>query len=163
VVTFEDHDASIPAPGRRLNDVASTRLTHGSHRVAVRVRFVDLRRVGDVQGLLVPMVTDEGVRRYLQLVAHPRRWSGETSLFNGGFGEVPCRGVRHSIDYRRNVMRASFPRHCASSPRWVKFRAVSYAQARRFYADDALSDDPVISETENDLAWSGRVRHQPSS
>jgi hypothetical protein len=162
MVRFNDrNDTVVPAPTRRLNDVTSTRLTHGTRRVSIRVEYVDLKRRGDVQGLYIPMVTNEGKRRYLQLVAYPRHWSGETDLVTGNFREVRCGGVRHTINYDTNVMRVSFPRRCASSPRWVKFRAVAYAQADGgLYADDALSDLPITSQDDNDLTWSPRIHRQ---
>jgi len=59
---------------------------------------------------------------------------------------VRC-AVRHSIDYTRNVIAVSFPRQCASSPRWVKFRVVGvrYGESGG-YLDDALRDEPLLGE-----------------
>ena len=71
--------------------------------------------------------------------------------------------MRHTINYDTNVMRVSFPRRCASNPRWVKFRAVAYAQDGGLYADDALSDTPITSQDDNDLTWSARVQRQAGS
>ena len=51
--------------------------------------------------------------------------------------------IRHSIDYTRNVIAVSFPRQCASSPRWVKFRVGAYRSGKTgVYVDDALRDEP---------------------
>ncbi len=159
VITFNANDAVVPVPKRTLNDVARTRLRHGTTRVAIRVDYVDLKKGGDVQAINIAMVTNE-VRRNLQLVAYPRHWSGETEMVNGKWREVRCDGVRRRIDYQANYMRVSFPRRCASNPRWVKFQVVASARADGYYADDALSDRPISSQDSNDLAWSGRVyRH----
>lgn len=166
VVRFSDSDTDnivVPAPLRRLNDVTRTRLAHGASRVAVRVDYGELRRGGDVQGLEIHMVTNEGARRYLQLVAYPRHWTGAAKLYTGRWGAVRCNGLRRTIDYGANVMKMSFPRRCASNPRWVKFRAVAYAQAGGgFYADDALSDAPLTSKDDR-LTWSGKVRRRARS
>ena len=55
--------------------------------------------------------------------------------------------IRHSIDYTRNVIAVSFPRRCASSPRWVKFRVVGFRYVGDGdYYDDALRDEPFLGE-----------------
>ncbi len=156
VITFNGDDAVVPVPERRRNDVTRTRLVHGPTRVAIRVRYAELKKGGDVQAINVTMVTNE-VRRNLQLVAYPRHWSGETEMYDGKWRDVGCGGVRHTIDYAADVMKVSFPRACASNPRWVKFRVVAFAQDDGFFADDALSDRPVSSQDDNDLRWTGKV------
>ena len=74
-------------------------------------------------------------------------WAGWVEMSRGrDGGEVRC-AVRHSIDYTRNVIALSFPRQCASSPRWVKFRVVGFRYGETgFYLDDALRDEPSLSE-----------------
>lgn len=156
LITFNDDDAVVPVPERTRNDVTRTRLIHGTTRVAVRIGFVDLKKGGDVQAINVTMVTNE-VRRNLQLVAYPRHWSGETEMYDGKWRDVGCGDVRHTIDYEANFMKASFPRGCASNPRWVKFRVVAFAQGDGFFADDALSDRPITSQDDNDLRWTGKI------
>lgn len=158
MVTFDESDAVVPIPERSLNDVSSTRLTHRANRVAIRVDYVDLKRGGDVQGLFIPVVTNEGVRRYLEVVAYQRRWSGVTEMYSGKWRDVGCDRVRHSIDYEANTLKVSFPRTCVSNPRWVKFRVAAYAQGDGFHVDDALDDDPLASQDDDDLTWSRKVR-----
>lgn len=159
MITFNADDADVPVPERTLNDVTRTRLTHGTTRVAIRVDYVDLKKGGDDQAINIFMVTNE-VRRTLGLVAYPRHWYGGTYMVNGNGREVRCDGVRHRIDYQANFMRVSFPRRCASNPRWVKFQVVASARADGYYADDALSDSATGSQDSNDLARSGRIfRH----
>jgi hypothetical protein len=156
MIAFNGDDAVVSVPDRKRNDVTRTRLVHGATRVAIRVGYVDLKKGGDVQAINITMATNE-VRRNLQLVAYPRHWSGETEMYDGKWRDVGCRGVRHTIDYRANFMKVSFPRKCAGNPRWVKFRVVAFAQDDGFFADDALSDRPIRSQDDNDLRWSGKV------
>ena len=72
-------------------------------------------------------------------------------------GEVRC-AIRHSIDYTRNVIVVSFPRQCASSPRWVKFRVVAQRIGETgVYLDDALRDAPFLGAERDNPAQSRRV------
>ena len=95
----------------------------------------------------VQMVTNEGVRRGLDVSADPGDWAGSTEMWRErDESQVRC-AIRHSIDYTRNVIAVSFPRQCASSPRWVKFRVVALQGGETgVYLDDALRDEPFLSE-----------------
>ena len=148
MITFDDEDAVVLVPERKLNDVSTTRLRHGARRIAVRVDYVDLRKKagGDYQRLGILMVTDEGVRRDVSLDAWRGHWSGRSQMYNGKHAEVRC-AVRHSIDYDANVVEVSFPRRCASDPRWVVFRVWAQSNGEDgYYADDALRDRPISSQ-----------------
>lgn len=148
MVTFDEDDAVVLAPERTLNDVRNTELRHGARRVAVRVDYVDLKKEagGEYQGLGILMVTNEGVRRFVSLDAWPGHWSGESQMYNGKYNEVRC-AVRHSIAYEANTMKVSFPRRCASNPRWVEFRVWTQSSGDDgYYADDALRDRPIDSQ-----------------
>ena len=164
MITFNDEDAVVVAPERTLNDVSSTTLAHGVRRVAIEVDFVDLKkRTGEFQSLHILMRTNEGARRDVALVAEPRLWSGATMMFRGTGASMRC-AVRHAIDYEANLIRVSFPRHCASNPRWVKFRIQASAQGDDgYFADDALSDSPIDSQDSNDLARSDRVYREAAN
>ena len=108
------------------------------------------------------MNTDEGARRFVSLDARRRHWAGETSMFTGRGRPVRC-AVRHSIDYEANVIRVSFPRRCASNPRWVTFRIGASAQTgNAVFLDDALRDRPLTNADSN-LARSDRVRRGATS
>ncbi len=164
MVTFNDDDAVVLVPERTLNDVSNTKLRHGARRVAVRVDYVDLKKKagGEYQSLGILMVTNEKVRRYVSLDAWRGHWSGESQMYNGKYNEVRC-AVRHSIDYEANIMKVSFPRRCASNPRWVKFRV--WAQSNGddgYYGDDALRDRPTNSQAGH-MKWSDRVHREPAS
>jgi hypothetical protein len=158
MITFNDDDAVVLAPERTLNDVSNTTLAHGARRVAIEVDYVDLKkRAGGFQSLHIVLRTNEGARRHVALIAEPQLWSGATMMFRGNGASMRC-AVRHAIDYEANVMRVNFPRHCASNPRWVKFRIQVSAQGDDgYFADDALSDTPIDSQDSNDLARSARV------
>lgn len=157
VSDLTDETTATPAPDQTLSDVRATRLAHGATRVAVRVDYVDLQKVGESQAIFVDLFSDERSRR-LQLAAYPGGWSGETQMYTARWREVSCGGVRHSIDYAAETMKVSFPRRCLGNPRWVNFRVVALAEDDGFFADDALSDAPISSQDGNWLKWSGRVR-----
>jgi hypothetical protein len=163
VITFNEDDAAVPVPERTLNDVSATTLTHSARRVAIRLQYVDLsKRADDYQGLFIAVVTDEGVRRRVSLDAWRGHWSGETQMYGGNYRDVPC-AVRHDSDYEANTMKVSFPRRCASNPRWVKFRAVAYAQGEDgYFADDALRNRPIDSQSGH-LKSSGRIHREAAS
>jgi len=112
------------------------------------VKYAELRRLDDGHGLFVQMVTNEGVRRGLDVSAHPGAWAGRTEMWRGR-DESPVRcAIRHSIDYTRNVIAVSFPRQCASSPRWLTFRIGAYRDADSgIYIDDALRDERWFGHT----------------
>jgi hypothetical protein len=153
-----DEDAIVAVPDRTLSDVRATKLTHSAKRVAVRVDYVDLQKVGEVLGIFVDMYTDEKSRT-VELSAFPADWSGKTQLYNWKFNKVSCDGIRHSIDYADNIMTVSVPRRCLGNPRWVNFRVLGFAEDSGSYWDDALSDNPISSVDGNWLKWSGKV-HQ---
>ena len=163
MVTFDDQDAVVPVPERRLNDVSSTRLRHGVRRLAVRVDYVDLMKKagGEYQSLGILIVTDEGVRRFVSLDAWRGHWSGESQMYDGSYDKVRC-AVRHSIDYEADVMKVSFPRRCASNPRWVEFRVWAQSSGDAgYFADDALRDRPIDSQAGH-MKRSDRVHREPA-
>lgn len=139
---------SLPAPDHVRNDVLRTRLTHSASRVSVRVKYAEMQRVGEHNELYFQMVTNEGARRILELSAGRGDWAGTTTLYGGDGHRVRC-AVRHLVNYTRNVVVVSFPRRCASSPRWVKFRVIAWTidDDGFFYFDDALDDAPALEDS----------------
>jgi len=154
-VDYESEETR-PAPNQVRNDVLRTTLTHSATRISIRVKYAELQRVGYGLGQSVQMVTNEGVRRNLEVFVEQGDWAGSVGMWRGrDGGEVRC-AIRHSIDYARNVIALSFPRQCASSPRWVRFRVVGFRYGESGgYLDDALRDGP-LSLSEN-FAQSRRV------
>jgi hypothetical protein len=136
-----------PAPNQVRNDVLKTTLTHSATRISIRVKYSELRRLGEQQGQYVQVVTNEGVRRNIGVSAEWGDWAGYAEMTRGrDESEVRC-AIRHSIDYTRNVIAVSFPRQCASSPRWVKFRVVGQRMGETgVYLDDALRDEPFLGD-----------------
>jgi len=142
-----ENDETRPAPNQVRNDVLRTTMTHGAKRISIRVKYAELRRVGDGHGEYVQVVTNEGVRRGIEVSADPGHWAGRAEMWRErDESEVRC-AIRHSIDYTRNVIAVSFPRQCTSSPRWVKFRVLGFRAGENvFYLDDALRDGPNLGE-----------------
>ena len=141
-----------PAPDRISNDVLRTTLTHGPRRLRVVVEYADLTKVG-WQGLYVQVNTDERVRRNVFLDIEPPRWGGVVWMINGGITTVRC-PIRHQVDYDTDRMTLSFPRTCASNPRWVRFSVAAIAEdGDLIYFDDALSDVP-----DDDQNWTASAR-----
>jgi hypothetical protein len=154
--------ATAPAPDQVRNDVIKTRMTHGAYRVSIRVEYAELQRVADGGNMLVvQMVTNEGLRRILDLEALQGHWGGRTTFTRADERPVRC-AVRHSIDYAKNVMSLSFPRRCASRPRWVKFRVGAATFENGLHIDDALRDRPLTDDDIN-LARSRRVYRATTS
>ena len=148
MVMFDwENGETRPAPKQVRNDVLRTTLTHSATRISIRVKYAELRRLGEQQGQYVQIVTNEGIRRNIGVSAEWGDWAGYADMTRGrDEGEVRC-GIRHSIDYTRNVIVVSFPRQCASSPRWVKFRVVAQRMGETgVYLDDALRDEPFLGE-----------------
>jgi len=143
---YETEEAR-PAPNQVRNDVLRTTVAHSATRITIRVKYVELRRLGDGLGEYVQVVTNEGVRRGIEVSAGPGDWDGSTVMWRErDESQVRC-AIRHSIDYTHDVIAVGFPRKCASSPRWVKFRALAFrAGETGFYLDDAFRDKPFVGE-----------------
>jgi hypothetical protein len=140
-------DGIQAAPNHARNDALNVTLRHSAKRVAVRVQYAELQRVGDAQGMSAIMVTNEGVRRYVDFSTSYGDWAGTAALFGRGAGSLPC-AIRSKMDYANNVAAFSFPRRCLSSPRWVKFRVFSWSsEDDTWYADDDLSDELFSFDT----------------
>jgi hypothetical protein len=143
-----EFDETRLAPNQVRNDVLRTTMTHGATRISIRVKYAELQRVGEGHGLLVQMVTNEGVRRVVDVSASPGHWAGTTDVWRESDESFVRCAVRHSIDYTRNVIAVSFPRQCASNPRWVKFRVIGFREGENvFYLDDGLRDGPNLDES----------------
>ncbi len=144
------------APGVTNGDVVRTTIAHTATRVAVRVKFADLKRTGELRGDFLSLRTNEGVRREVSLMAGPGMWRGQVEMTRPN-GRPVRYAVRHQINYDTNVVRVSFPRRCVSAPRWVQLGLGSMwagSGMETFYMDDAQLDGQVGDV----LAWSPRVR-----
>jgi hypothetical protein len=152
-----DTGATTPAPDQSRSDVLGSRMRHGAYRVSIRVQYAELEPIPDGGNLLyIRMVTNEGVRRILTLETEPGDSGGYTTFTRGDEQPVRC-AVRHSIDYTGNAMTVSFPRRCASRPRWVRFRVAAARFDEELHIDDALRDRPMTDEDNFHFAQSRRV------
>ena len=153
--TEEDQEVLVPVPDRELNDISSTTLTHNPRRIGIRVEYAELKRV-DLQVLDIDMVTNEKVGRHITVLAYRKQWAGRTEFSGRHYRSIECE-VKHSIDYEANVMKVSFPRRCASDPRWAQFRVAAFVDSGdEFYADDGLRDRALTAEDKR-AAQSDRV------
>lgn len=138
-------------------DIVRTVMRHNDSRISVRIKYVDLRKAGDGRGDVVRVVTNEGVRRDVQVFAAPGMWRGDAGMSRPNGNPVDC-GVTHKINYDKNVTTLSFPRTCVSNPRWVQLGVGAMwmkFQASVYYADDAQLDGRVKA---NSLELSKRLR-----
>jgi hypothetical protein len=119
VLKFTDSsDQGIPAPERANGDITRVHVVHGEHRISVRVRFTDLRRLTATTGIVVHVQTNAGVRRNVLVLGTGSAQPGHHSV--AFMGERPKCPVRQTLSYGENLVRMSFPRSCARDPRWIR-------------------------------------------
>jgi hypothetical protein len=126
-------------------DIVRSVLRHGDTRISVRVKFSELRKIGEFRGDAIRVVTNEGVKRDVSTSAGPGMWSGESDMSRPNGTLVDC-AVAHRIDYDRNVVTVSFPRSCVSNPRWVRLGVGAMWMSSgtgMYYVDDAQVDGNV--------------------
>jgi hypothetical protein len=97
-------------------DVTRVLVRHAPFAIRIRMRFVDLRRVG-TQRYVVQIGTPSNVY-FAQVASSPGARRGthrfDTSQTSG------CRGMTHRIRYGRNVVSMRIPRRCLERPPWVR-------------------------------------------
>lgn len=150
-------DGWTPAPAVKNGDVSRAVLRHNDGRISVRVKFRDLARKGSMSGHVVRVVTDEGVKRDVNIFAGPNMWRGEAMMSRPNGQEVACK-VDHKIAYGTNVVTLSFPRACVSAPRWVRLGFGTMwmdGTGTHYYGDDAQIDGEL---DESRLRLSPRLR-----
>ena len=144
MVKFDcETEGARSAPNQVRNDVLRTTLTHSATRISIRVKYAELRRRWPRPCAVRADGHQRGSSSGTLRVRGTGRLGRQRTCGEGGTrGQVRC-AIRHSIDYTRNVVAVSFPRQCASSPRWVKFRVGAYRYGETVvYVDDALRDEP---------------------
>lgn len=153
--TMESEEPA-PAPTVANGDVLRTVFNHAERRVSVRVKYADLRRIGQFRNDGIKVVTNEGVRREVSVFAGQGMWRGQADMVRPNGRPVDC-DIAHKIDYDRNLVTISFPRSCVSNPRWVRLGmgAVWMDGENRAYADDAQIDGRINPEN---LKLSPRLR-----
>jgi hypothetical protein len=134
-------EEEAPAPNVKNGDIVRTVLQHRQHRIAVRIKFADLRRVG-FRGDVIRIVTNDGVRRNVETFAAPGAYRGEAEMMRPNGDPVEC-DIKLGMDYDKDVVTVSFPRTCVKDPRWVRMGVVSFwvqMNTEKVYADDAQRD-----------------------
>lgn len=151
-----DSEEPAPAPTVANGDILRTVFNHAERRVSVRVKYADLRRIGQFRNDGIKVVTNEGVRREVSVFAGQGMWRGQADMVRPSGRPVDC-DIAHKIDYDRNLVTISFPRSCVSNPRWVRLGmgAVWMDGSSRAYADDAQIDGRINPEN---LKLSPRLR-----
>jgi hypothetical protein len=136
---------SQPAPRVRIGDVRRAAVRHGKHAVVVRLRYRELRRVGAYWLFEVRLRTGTHRYREVRVEATRHHWRGVDRTFDRHGRRVAC-GVRHRIDYRRDVVRIQVPRTCLGTPKRVRATVAGYRADRsrsRFYVDDPHDRSPA--------------------
>ena len=123
-------------------------MTRSKVRVLILTASYAQLRKADPATHFVSIVTNESIRRHVEVaatVAHPQ---GRV-LFSTGFGRtVQCTGLERRIDYLANTLRLVIPRSCLSAPRWIRagFGAVRTHEAEmQTFVDDANRQGAVGS------------------
>lgn len=149
-------ETTTPAPGVKNGDVLRTAFRHNDRRISARVKFTELARIGQLGVHGLRLVTNEGVRRDVSILATKNMWRGQAEMSRPNGMPVDC-DITHKIDYATNVVTLSFPRACVSDPRWVR---LGFGSVWMKSADTAYGDDAQISGglNENNLKLSGRIR-----
>lgn len=154
VRVLEGGSEPTPAPHATIGDFVRTTFRHTAHRVVVQARFVDLARTGKRFTMWVDMRDQDRHKTTLGVQATRRHRAGTAFLMTNRGVDIPCRVV-HRIDYRRNTVRASFPRRCVGNPHYLQFRALSeHVRSTWKYA---WLDNGLARNVES-RAWTGKVR-----
>lgn len=134
-----DSDTATAEPGVANGDIVRTVLRHNTGRISARVKLAELRRIGEVSGTFLRVLTNEGITRDVSIYAGPNMWRGQAEMSRRNGNTVAC-DITHKIDYDRNLVTLSFPRSCVSNPRWVRIGlGASWANSgfQKFYLDDS--------------------------
>ncbi len=131
--------ASEPAPEQTNGDILNVRMRHTRTRVRVRIQLAELVQ-GDtiVNYTNVGVVTNEGVRRYVNSASWPGHWAGEVYMQRDGT-RVRC-SIHHANDYVKNVVVIGFSRRCVSRPRWVR---ISVTGANAVSTGEGMGTTPI--------------------
>lgn len=140
----------------RVNvDVVRTSVTHAGRQVRATVRLADLARNEDMRQVGVGFKGSNGRTTHVFWFADESMPRGAHFIMRRSGDEVRCRGLRHSVDYARDVVRFTVPRSCLGRPKTVQFQAFAVAgetSTETFFIDDARSAEAYPT------TWSRRIR-----
>ena len=130
-------------------DVERAVVHHRRHKLAVTMTFTNLRRV-EAQFYSATFTTSKHYGAVF-VSAEPGRWKGRSELVDEQFGQVRCRGLKHTIDYATEKVVLSVPRKCIGKPRWVRVAMADYGFRGETEADfHQLTDNPHSTGHEED-------------
>lgn len=135
-----DDDAELPPPpDPSPADVVRTVGAHGKNRLAVTVHFRDL--AGVQQHSTRILVRTGAGSFHLEVKAEEGRRT-RASLARRG-EPIDCRGLRARLDASGDLVAASVPTACLSSPRWVRLGVKAFAPL-------PTTDPAVLASTVDD-------------
>lgn len=142
-------ETTAPAPQQRNGDILRTVVQHRLRKVILTASYAELRRL-DPAAHFVSIVTNETVRRHVEVAPTPTRPQGRVLFSTSSGRAVSCAGLERRIDYLANTLRLVIPRSCLSAPRWVRvgFGAVRTRetdQTAQTFVDDANLEGAVGS------------------
>ena len=144
-----------PRPKAAIGDFVRASFKHSDARVRVTAKFVELARTGRRFALWVDVRNEDGKKTIAGVITTRRDRGGRALLMTNRGRDIDCR-VRHSIDYKQDTVRVSFPRRCIDNPRYLQFRAMS-EHVRRNWAY-AYLDNPHNNKAVS-RSWTEKVRH----
>lgn len=112
-------------PHHHVGDIRAVRVTHAARIVRIRVKFTELKRVGQYLGVIGRIRTrPPGRSPYrvdFEYAAGPW-WSGASSHPWRGRGELDGAraGISGTINYVRDLIIVRIDRSAVASPRWVR-------------------------------------------
>lgn len=97
-------------------DVMRARAGHGTHNVVIRMRFLNLRRIGaqEYRVSVSTPILDLGDEPVFTLNTQPGERRGTLN------SSPSCGDAHHRINYDLEVITLRVPRHCLGDPRWVR-------------------------------------------
>ena len=137
-------------PDRPEGDILSSSVVNGKRRVTMAMRADGLSQVANGATFYFRIGTPHKVRR-LYIDTYPGAWRGVKAFRKDvkQGKQVKCHGIRWSVDYGANLVRASVPQRCLGRPKWVRvgMALVTYdgGQAKPVYIDDAATNGSLGS------------------
>lgn len=104
-----------PVGGKPTVDVRRAWVSNRQNAVVVGMRYVDLRRVGELI-FLYDVKTPEQLYR-VRVYGGQGYGDGVSQMW-----DVDCPQLRHHIDYARDLVSVRIPRSCLGHPAWVKVK-----------------------------------------
>lgn len=123
VLRDPDSNAVSVEPDWANGDIVGLRVNHGPHRVKARLTFDRLSR--DVGAIFhhFEIRTPRQVYRP-EVLTNEGEWQGDVELWTPSRLKE-CKGLKHDVDYAKDVVRVWVPRRCLGDPRWVRIGAAT--------------------------------------